>query len=103
MLVIRNFSLEQQQKADDKTNIIAAGGILGSIGGSLGYYGLKKRSLKKQLGSNLKSNTPELLKASKNAKLLATTGLAASSGYGYLMRKYHKRKYGKEENNNVST
>ena len=47
MIIIRNFSESpEQRRADDKTNMISAAGILGSIGGSLGYFGLKKRALK---------------------------------------------------------
>lgn len=90
MLVIRKFSLTpEQRKADDKTNILSAAGILGSIGGGLGYYGIKKRLLGPK--------NPMLSNVSKNAKLLTAGGLALSSGYGYLMRKYHKKKYGKED------
>lgn len=104
MIIIRNFSESpEQRRADDKTNMISAAGILGSIGGSLGYYGLKKRALKKTIDPKNLSNNPKLLTAKRNAKLLAAGGLALSSGYGYLMRKYHKKKYGKEEYNNVST
>lgn len=88
MLVIRKFSLtSEQKKADDRTNMLSAAGILGSIGGGLGYYGIKKRSLGPK--------NPMLSNVSRNAKLLTAGGLALSSGYGYLMRKYHKKKYGK--------
>ena len=37
MIIIRNFSESpEQRRADDKTNMISAAGILVSIGGSIG-------------------------------------------------------------------
>lgn len=90
MIIIRNFSeSSEQRRADDKTNMISAAGILGSIGGGLGYYGIKRRLLGPK--------NPKLGNISRNAKLLTAGGLALSSGYGYLMRKYHKKKYGEED------